>query len=246
MTIPKKQRAFPGLWGLNVGILPNESRVVLEEEDENNETMAEGVEGYDKGVWMYWKGEPPDDLRYNVEGKKNCCMNREHAEDIFEASNRNISKVRNKTHNTIVQSKTQAKPINLSRNDHPQFQALNLRHELDMHSRPGTNRRKKRESSALVAAVHPTPKRDSVPQHWWENRSATALDDDRRWLLEELTGPGGFIDGKLRGLVFERWRARRHLAANLLLKYVQGECPVLVGRDLTPYGMEAEVTKSPH
>ena len=27
--------------------------------------------------------EPPDDLRYNGEGKKNRCMNQEHTEDSF-------------------------------------------------------------------------------------------------------------------------------------------------------------------
>ena len=49
---------------------------------------------------------PPDDLSYNGEVKKNRCMNREHAEDIFEANYCNISKVRSKSRNTIVQSKT--------------------------------------------------------------------------------------------------------------------------------------------
>ena len=33
------QSAFPGLWGMIVGILTKESRVVLEEEEDNNETM---------------------------------------------------------------------------------------------------------------------------------------------------------------------------------------------------------------
>ena len=119
----------------------------------------------------------------------------------FEAKNCNIIKVRSESHNTIVQLKTQAKPIDLSRTAHLQFRVLNLIHESDVHSRPGANQRKKRESSALTAAVQPTPKRDSVPQHCWENRSETALADDRRRLLEELTGPDGVIDEKLRGLV---------------------------------------------
>ena len=48
----------------------------------------------------------PDDLRYNGEGNKNRCMNQEHAEDIFEANNCNISKVRSEIRNTIVKSKT--------------------------------------------------------------------------------------------------------------------------------------------
>ena len=86
-----------------------------------------------------------------------------------------------------------------------------------MHSRTGANRRKKRESSALAEAVQPTPKRDSVPQNWWENRSATALADDPWRLIKELTWPDGVIDGKLQDLVSQRWRARQHPVANLLL-----------------------------
>ena len=43
-----------------------------------------------------------------------------------------------------------------------------------MHSRPGANQRKNRESSALAAAVHPTTKRDSVLPYWCKNRSANA------------------------------------------------------------------------
>ena len=104
-------------------------------------------------------------------------MNQEHAEDSFEANNRNISKVRIEIRNTIVKLKTQAKPINLSRTTHPHFRALNLRHQSDVHSRSGENRRKKRELSALAVAVQPTKKWYSVPQHWWKNRSATSLDD---------------------------------------------------------------------
>ena len=53
-----------------MGILPKESRVVLEEEDENDETMSEGEEGEDEGLCMDGEDEPPDDLRYNREGKK--------------------------------------------------------------------------------------------------------------------------------------------------------------------------------
>ena len=146
-------------------ILPKESRLVEEEEDNNDETMAEGVEGGDKCVWVGGDDNPPDCLRYIGEGKKNCCMNREHIEDIFEADNCNISKVRSKSRNTIVQSKTQAKPIDLSWTSHSQFRALYLRHDLGVHSRPGANRRKKRESSALAEAVQPTPKWDSFPRH---------------------------------------------------------------------------------
>ena len=40
--------------------------------------MAEGVEGDEIDVWMDEDDVPPDDLRYNGEGKKNCCMNQEH------------------------------------------------------------------------------------------------------------------------------------------------------------------------
>ena len=60
------QSDFPGLWGMIVGILPKESRVVSEEEYDNDDTMAEGVEGDDGGVWMDGEDELPDDLRWNV------------------------------------------------------------------------------------------------------------------------------------------------------------------------------------
>ena len=69
-------------------------------------------------------------------------MNKEHIEDSFEANNHNISKFRSESLNTIAQSKTQSKPINLSRTADTQFRALNLRHELNVHSQPGANRRK--------------------------------------------------------------------------------------------------------
>ena len=97
-----------------------------------------------------------------------------------------------------------------------------------------------------MASVQPTPKQESLPQHWWESRSETALADDQQRLLEELTRTDGIIDGKLRGLIFPRWRARRHPAANLLLKYARVGCPVLIGRELTPDEMEAEIMKGPH
>ena len=97
-----------------------------------------------------------------------------------------------------------------------------------------------------MTAVQPTPKRDSVPRHWWKNRSATELAYDRQDLLEELTGPDGAIDGKLRGLVFPRWRARRHPVANLLLQYARSGCPVSVGRNWNPYEMEAALTNGPY
>ena len=54
-----------------MGILPKESRVVSEEEDDNYETIEERVDGGDDGVWMGGEDEPPDDHRYNREGKKN-------------------------------------------------------------------------------------------------------------------------------------------------------------------------------
>ena len=72
------------------------------------------------------------------------------------------------------------------------------------------------------------------------------LADDRRKSLEELTGPEEVMVGKLQGLAFPRWRARRHPAENLLLQYARVGCPVLVGRDWTPDEMEAAVTKGPH
>ena len=74
-------------------ILPNESWLVSEEEEDNNETMAEGEEGENEELWMDGEGEQPDYLRYNGEVKKNCCITREHVEDSFEASNRNTRKV---------------------------------------------------------------------------------------------------------------------------------------------------------
>ena len=89
-----------------MGILPKEIWEVSEEEDNNYGTMAEGVEGYDEGIWMDGEEKTPDDIRYNGEGKKNCCMNQEHAEDSFEVNNRNIRKVRRESCNTIVHSKT--------------------------------------------------------------------------------------------------------------------------------------------
>ena len=39
--------------------------MVSEEEDENNETMAEGVEGGNEGVCMDGEDDTPDELRYN-------------------------------------------------------------------------------------------------------------------------------------------------------------------------------------
>ena len=60
-------------------MLPKKIRVVSEEEDNNDETMAEGVEGCYEVVWMDGEDKPPGGLRYNVEGKKNSCKNWEHA-----------------------------------------------------------------------------------------------------------------------------------------------------------------------
>ena len=56
--------------------------------------MEEKEEGGYEGIWMDREDEPPDDLRYSGEDKKNRFMNREHAEDIFKASNCSIIKVR--------------------------------------------------------------------------------------------------------------------------------------------------------
>ena len=55
---------------MNIGILPKESWVVSEEEKENDEIMAEGMEGDNEGVCMDGEDKPPDDLRYDGEGKK--------------------------------------------------------------------------------------------------------------------------------------------------------------------------------
>ena len=96
--------------------------------------MEEKEEGGYEGIWMDREDEPPDDLRYNVEGKKNRCITWEHLEDIFEASNRNTRKVRSESCNRIVMSTTQAKPIDLSWTAHPQLRALNLRHEWNVNS----------------------------------------------------------------------------------------------------------------
>ena len=45
--------------------------MVSEDKDKNDETMQEGVERENEGVWMDREDKPPDDLRYNGEGKKN-------------------------------------------------------------------------------------------------------------------------------------------------------------------------------
>ena len=58
-----------------MGILPKESSVVSEEEDNKIETMEEGDEGENEGIWMDGKDKPPDDLMYNGEGKKNVVLN---------------------------------------------------------------------------------------------------------------------------------------------------------------------------
>ena len=85
-----------------MGILLKESQVVSEEEYDNDKTIAKGREGGNEGVWMDREDKPPDDIRYNIEGKKNRCVTQDHVEDSFEASNHNTSKVRSKSRNTIV------------------------------------------------------------------------------------------------------------------------------------------------
>ena len=40
--------------------------MVSEEEKYNDETMKEGEEGENEGIWMDGEDDPPDDLRYNV------------------------------------------------------------------------------------------------------------------------------------------------------------------------------------
>ena len=130
-----------------MGILPKESWVVLEEEYHNNGTITEGVEGDYEGVLMDGEEELPDDLSYDGECEKNCCMNRENAENTFEANNCNISKVRSEIRNTIIQSKTKTKAINLSQTTHPNFRALNLRHTLDVHSKSTSQARWRQQYS---------------------------------------------------------------------------------------------------
>ena len=41
-----------------------------EEEEDNDDTMVEGVEGDYEGVWMDGEDQTPDDLRYNGESNK--------------------------------------------------------------------------------------------------------------------------------------------------------------------------------
>ena len=123
-------------------IMPKESQIVLEEEYDQDDTMAEGKDRDNEGVWIDGEEELSYDLRYNGEGKINFCTTRWHAEDSFEASNHDTRKFIRKSRNTIYLSTTQAKPIDLSRTSHLQFQALNLRHELDVHCQSGANRRK--------------------------------------------------------------------------------------------------------
>ena len=48
-----------------MGIMPKESQVVLEEEDDNNDIMVERAEEDNEGVWMDGKAETHDDHSYN-------------------------------------------------------------------------------------------------------------------------------------------------------------------------------------
>ena len=57
---------FPGLWGLNLEILPLKIQGVSEYEDNNNETMSEGRDGDNEGALMDDEDKAPDDIRYNV------------------------------------------------------------------------------------------------------------------------------------------------------------------------------------
>ena len=50
---------------------------------------------------MDGEDKPPDELRYNGEGKKNVCIAREHAKEIFEASNCGNSKVRSESRDKL-------------------------------------------------------------------------------------------------------------------------------------------------
>ena len=48
--------------------------------------MAEGDEGRYEGIWVDGECKTPDDLRYNVEGRKNRCITREHADSFLKQS----------------------------------------------------------------------------------------------------------------------------------------------------------------
>ena len=113
--------------------------MVSEEEYDNDETMVEGGEGEIKAYGRMGRRSHVMDSGIMEKGRKKC-INQEHAEDSFEASYCNIIKFRSEICNTIEQSKTQAKPIDLSQTSHPQLQALKLRHELDEQSQPGVKR----------------------------------------------------------------------------------------------------------
>ena len=65
--------------------------------------------------------EPHEYLRYIIEGKKNCCITQEHAEDSFEASNCYTSNIRSKIRNIIAQLTPQDNPIDFKNTSQPQF-----------------------------------------------------------------------------------------------------------------------------
>ena len=65
------------------------------------------------------------------------------------------------------------------------------------------SRKQTRTAHPQAATTPVTPKCDSVPRHWWTNRAASALADDRRRLLEEIMRPDGIIDEQFRGMCSE-------------------------------------------
>ena len=79
MKPPQTQSAFPGIWGLNVGILPKEGRVVSEMES-NDDNSLDRVDWKEEKVTEQDRKdaeeELPPELRYNGEGENNCSENR--------------------------------------------------------------------------------------------------------------------------------------------------------------------------
>ena len=59
--------------------------------------MVEGVEGDNGGVSMDGEDNPTDEIRYNGEGKKNRCMNREHAEGSLKRTTTKLARSEEKT-----------------------------------------------------------------------------------------------------------------------------------------------------
>ena len=84
MHLVDAQSAFPGLWGLNVGILPKEGRVVSEMES-NDDDSLDGVDWKEEKFTEQDKRdaeeELPPELRYNGDGENKCSEKRVVNED---------------------------------------------------------------------------------------------------------------------------------------------------------------------